>query len=111
MRARVRKAIDGLKPHDREVLVLVYLEQLRPQEVAQIVGASEKAELSLDRCDLRRPTAVVIGNEGRGLRPEVAAACTALVRIPQHGQINSLNAAAAAAVLLYEARRQRGVTE
>jgi RNA polymerase sigma-70 factor (ECF subfamily) len=43
IRARVRKAVDGLKPQDREVLVLVYLEQLRPQEVAQITGASEKA--------------------------------------------------------------------
>jgi 23S rRNA (guanosine2251-2'-O)-methyltransferase len=73
----------------------------------QIIGASEKAAVALDRCDLRAPTALVIGNEGRGLRPEVTAACTTLVRIPQHGQINSLNAAAAAAVLLYEARRQR----
>ncbi|MEX2141717.1 MAG: sigma-70 family RNA polymerase sigma factor [Pirellulales bacterium] len=43
IRARVRQAVDQLKPQDREVLVLIYLEQLRPQEVAQIVGASEKA--------------------------------------------------------------------
>ena len=43
IRARVRAAVDQLKPQDREVLVLIYLEQLRPQEVAQIVGVSEKA--------------------------------------------------------------------
>jgi RNA polymerase sigma-70 factor (ECF subfamily) len=43
IRARVRQAVDQLKPQDREVLVLIYLEQLRPQEVAQITGASEKA--------------------------------------------------------------------
>jgi RNA polymerase sigma-70 factor (ECF subfamily) len=43
IRARVRKAVDRLKSQDREVLVLMYLEQLRPHEVAQIVQVSEKA--------------------------------------------------------------------
>ena len=88
---------------------LVSVLQALGEHGLQIIGASEKAEVPLIQCDLRRPTALVIGNEGRGLRPEVAAACTAHVRIPQHGQINSLNAAAAAAILLYEVRRQQGV--
>jgi 23S rRNA (guanosine2251-2'-O)-methyltransferase len=82
------------------------LRRLR-KEGLQIVGASEKAELPLDHCDLRKPTALLIGNEGRGLSPEVIPLCTTRVRIPQHGQTNSLNAAAAAAILLYETRRQR----
>jgi RNA polymerase sigma-70 factor (ECF subfamily) len=43
VRATVRAAIDRLKPSDREVLVLLYLEQLRPAEVAQIIGINEKA--------------------------------------------------------------------
>jgi tRNA G18 (ribose-2'-O)-methylase SpoU len=49
----------------------------------------------------------VIGNEGTGITPALAARCTELVRIPQYGAIGSLNAAAAAAILFYEARRQR----
>ncbi|MFH1706490.1 MAG: RNA methyltransferase [Planctomycetota bacterium] len=72
-----------------------------------VAGASEKADRSVTGCDLRGPVAVVLGNEGRGLSPEVAALCTAMVRIPQAGQINSLNVAAAAAVLFYEIMRQR----
>jgi RNA polymerase sigma-70 factor (ECF subfamily) len=43
IRTRVREAIDRLKPQDREVLVLIYLEQLRPHEVAQVAQVSEKA--------------------------------------------------------------------
>jgi 23S rRNA (guanosine2251-2'-O)-methyltransferase len=72
-----------------------------------VVGASEKAERTADRYDFRRPTAIVIGNEGTGITPALAARCTELVRIPQYGAIGSLNAAAAAAILFYEARRQR----
>ncbi len=72
-----------------------------------LVGASEKAEVPLTDVDFRRPSAVVIGSEARGIRPALRDACDALVRIPQHGAIGSLNAAAAAAILFYEARRQR----
>jgi 23S rRNA (guanosine2251-2'-O)-methyltransferase len=50
---------------------------------------------------------LVIGAEGKGLRPRVAQACDALVSIPLHGRIESLNAGTAAAVLLFEAARQR----
>ncbi len=72
-----------------------------------LVGASEKAETAVTEFDFRRPAAIVIGSEARGIRPELQDACDALVRIPQHGEIGSLNAAAAAAILFYEARRQR----
>ena len=51
--------------------------------------------------------AFVIGNEGNGLREETAAAADCLVRIPMEGQVESLNAAIAAALFLYEAKRQR----
>jgi 23S rRNA (guanosine2251-2'-O)-methyltransferase len=50
---------------------------------------------------------VVIGAEGKGVRPRVRAACDGLVRIPLGGRIESLNASVAAAVLLFEAVRQR----
>jgi len=51
--------------------------------------------------------AIVLGAEGKGLRPLVKRMCDALVSIPLAGQIESLNVSVAAAVLLYEARRQR----
>ncbi len=57
--------------------------------------------------DLRR-CALVIGSEGRGVRPEVLALCTETLRIPMSPQCESLNAAAAAAVLLWEAYRTEG---
>jgi 23S rRNA (guanosine2251-2'-O)-methyltransferase len=72
-----------------------------------LVGASEKAQTDAADCDLARPLALLIGSETHGLRRELVERCDVLVRIPQHGTIGSLNAAAAAAVLLYEVRRQR----
>lgn len=80
--------------------------QLKASNV-QVIGASATADQDLFRCDLRQPVAFVLGNEGAGLSPAVESQCDSLVRIPQTGAIGSLNVAAAAAVLFYEARRQR----
>ena len=60
------------------------------------------------RTDLTGPAAIVIGNEGEGMGKLVKDSCDVLVSIPMKGQISSLNASAAAAVILYEALRQRG---
>jgi 23S rRNA (guanosine2251-2'-O)-methyltransferase len=79
---------------------------LRRRQVV-VVGASEEADLSLTECDFRRPTALVLGNEGTGIGPELLACCDALARIPLAGPADSLNAAAAAAVFLFEVARQR----
>ena len=57
--------------------------------------------------DLRGALVLVLGSEGRGLRPLVARICDVLVRIPLAGRVRSLNVAAAGAALLYEVRRQR----
>ncbi len=57
--------------------------------------------------DLIRPTAILLGNEGAGLPPEWLAAATQRVTIPTPGPVESLNAAVAASILLYEAARQR----
>lgn len=73
-----------------------------------LIGASEKAEAELPACNLQRPVCIVIGNEGVGIRPTLLARCSDLVRIPQHGQVGSLNAAVAAGIFFYEVRRQRG---
>lgn len=72
-----------------------------------VAGASEKAVQPVAAFDFRGPAAMALGSEGRGLSPAVAALCTMQVRIPQAGHIGSLNVAAAAAVILYEAMRQR----
>lgn len=57
--------------------------------------------------DYRKSTAFLIGNEAKGLREETAACADALIRIPMEGQVESLNAAVASSILLYEAHRQR----
>lgn len=58
-------------------------------------------------CSFAGPTAFLIGNEGNGLSRECADAADAYLRIPMEGQLESLNAAVAAALLMYEAKRQR----
>jgi TrmH family RNA methyltransferase len=58
--------------------------------------------------DLRDPLAIVIGNEGAGLPPEIERSADASILIPLAGRVDSLNAAVAASVLLYEVARQRG---
>jgi len=50
---------------------------------------------------------VVLGGEGKGLRPRVAASCDGLVALPRRGKVESLNVSAAATALLFEAVRQR----
>jgi 23S rRNA (guanosine2251-2'-O)-methyltransferase len=57
--------------------------------------------------DLSGGAAFVFGSEGKGLRPLVRRTCDALVSIPLEGKVESLNVSVAAALLLYEARRQR----
>ena len=72
-----------------------------------IFGAEMNGNTSLYEADLKGPAAIVIGNEGSGMSRLVAETCDFTVSIPMKGKINSLNASAAAAILLYEAVRQR----
>jgi 23S rRNA (guanosine2251-2'-O)-methyltransferase len=72
-----------------------------------IWGADADAEARPWETDLKGPTVLVLGGEGKGLRPRVAAACDGLVALPRHGEIESLNVSAAATALLFEAVRQR----
>ena len=73
----------------------------------RIVGADGDAPLTAREADLRGPLAIVVGSEGQGLGPAIRRRCDLLVRIPMHGQIESLNAAVAGSILLYEASAQR----
>ncbi len=72
-----------------------------------IWGADAAAESPAWEVDLKGPTVLVMGGEGKGLRPRVAAACDGLISLPQRGKVESLNVSAAATALLFEARRQR----
>lgn len=74
---------------------------------AWVYGAAGEGETPYASADLRGRVVLVLGSEGKGLRPRVAASCDALLAIPVRGRIGSLNVAAAAAVLLFEAVRQR----
>ena len=77
----------------------------------RIVGADGDAPLTAREADLRGPIAIVVGSEGAGLGPAVRRRCDLLVRIPMHGRIESLNAAVAGSILLYEAAAQRRLPE
>ena len=72
-----------------------------------VFGTAAGGSVSLYDADLRSPAAIVIGSEGDGMGRLVGECCDFLVSIPMKGRINSLNASAAAAVLLFEALRQR----
>jgi 23S rRNA (guanosine2251-2'-O)-methyltransferase len=70
-------------------------------------GADGDAKLDYRQVDFKGPVVLVMGSEGRGLRPRVASACDALISLPLRGQIESLSVGAAAAVLLYAAAAAR----
>jgi 23S rRNA (guanosine2251-2'-O)-methyltransferase len=70
-------------------------------------GADAEAEQAPWGVDLTGPTVLVLGGEGKGIRPRVASACDGLVALPQRGKVGSLNVSAAATALLFEAVRQR----
>jgi len=82
------------------------LESLK-QDGLWVVGATDDATGSLYAADLRVPLVLVLGAESEGLRRLTRASCDLLVSIPMAGSVSSLNLSTAAAVCLFEARRQR----
>lgn len=82
------------------------LESLK-QDGLWVVGATDDAPGSLYTADLRVPLVLVLGAESEGLRRLTRATCDLLVSIPMAGSVSSLNLSTAAAVCLFEARRQR----
>lgn len=82
------------------------IEDLKKRDI-WVVGTSVDAEMTHDEWDWTRPSALVLGGEGRGLHRLVAENCDVLVKIPMYGKIDSLNVSVAAGVILFEARRQR----
>lgn len=72
-----------------------------------IVGLAPNAPNPWYSFDFTSPVALVVGSEGKGLRPRVSSHCDALVSLPQRGQVESLNVSVAAGIVLYEVVRQR----
>lgn len=72
-----------------------------------VIGIDPAADIDYSKADLKLPTAIVIGSEGKGLSDLVRKRCDYLVSIPMRGRITSLNASVAAALIMYEALRQR----
>lgn len=72
-----------------------------------VIGLAGETKTEYARADLTGPLALVVGNEGKGISRLVREHCDLLIRLPMYGQINSLNAAVAGSIALYEALRQR----
>ncbi len=96
-----------------------WIELTRHRDAAEMVGGLRERGMQIlctgldddarpvNECDFTRPTAVILGNEHRGVDPELDALVPERVYIPMQGMVQSLNVSVAAAVLLYEAWRQR----
>lgn len=83
-----------------------FLDELKEKGVKTYAAHLEGSN-NYDEEDYRGACAFLIGNEGNGLRPEVADRADIRIKIPMQGQVESLNAAIASAILMYEVSRQR----
>ncbi|HEX5849124.1 MAG TPA: 23S rRNA (guanosine(2251)-2'-O)-methyltransferase RlmB [Rubrobacter sp.] len=103
------KASAGASEHvrvARETNLKRAIEEMK--EAGLWVYAAEGNGAAYPQLDLTGPVGLVFGSEGRGVRRLVREACDGTVAIPMLGNVGSLNVSVAAAVLLYEVRRQRG---
>jgi 23S rRNA (guanosine2251-2'-O)-methyltransferase len=105
----VSKASAGAMEHmafARVSNLVASLERLKKNGL-WIVGTDARSATPVDRADLNVGMALVVGGEGKGMRPLVRRTCDLLVAVPQNSQVESLNASVAAAIVLYEVTRQR----
>jgi 23S rRNA (guanosine2251-2'-O)-methyltransferase len=105
----VSKASAGAMEHilvTRVTNLVSTIKELKKKGV-WVIGTDKAANQSLFNTDLTCSLGFVIGGEEKGIRPLVSKHCDLLIRIPQTGQIDSLNASVAGALVMYEAFRQR----
>ena len=105
----VSRSSAGALEHVRlsRVTNMVNTMKILKKEGLWIAGIDRSADGSIFTCDMKEFNAVVVGGEGKGIRPLVKKHCDKLLSIPQTGLIDSLNASVAGAVVMYEAFRQR----
>ena len=108
--AAAAKASAGATEHVPVAVVGNLVGALQQLQAAGIwvVGLAADGETRYDTFDFTVPVAMVVGAEGEGMRQLTRRHCDSVVSLPLAGRVSSLNAAAAAAVLLYEVARQRG---
>lgn len=109
----VVRASAGAVEHVRVAVVknlARYLEEVKSPTLWAWAATGE-ADTTMWDADLSGGVALVFGAEGKGIRPLVRRMCDDAVRIPLSGQVESLNVSVAAALLLYEARRQRAASD
>lgn len=82
------------------------LHELAERKIRTVAAVAAQGS-ALSGCDLTQPIAILIGNEGAGIAPSLLSRADARVTIPMPGPVESLNAAIAGSILLYEAARQR----
>ncbi len=107
--AAVRKVASGSAERVPFITVTNLARTLRQlkDEGVWLIGAAGETKTGLYEQDLTGPIAIVMGGEEKGMRRLTREQCDAIVAIPMQGEIESLNVSVAAAVCLYEARRQR----
>jgi 23S rRNA (guanosine2251-2'-O)-methyltransferase len=105
----VSKASAGAIEHVRMIRITNMVDTIKvlKQQGVWVVGLDKGADKTVYSSDLTGSVAIIIGGEEKGIRPLVKKNCDFLVSIPQMGQVNSLNASVAAAIVMYEAFRQR----
>jgi len=84
------------------------MERLREKGI-WLVGAEGEGDGLFWEFDYTQPVGIVLGSEGKGLRPLVRKSCDRVLSIPMGGQVNSLNVASAASVFFFEVLRQRRI--
>lgn len=107
--ATVVKSAAGATEHlliAQETNLTRTIEYLKKQQI-WVVGLAGEAQTLYTQADLTGPLALVVGNEGKGISRLVREHCDLLIKLPMYGHINSLNAAVAGSIALYEALRQR----
>ncbi len=107
--AAVHKGSAGALEHSKVARVTNLKQTLEvfKKENLWVVGLTMEAEQPIYELDLCQPIALVVGGEARGIRPAVKQSCDLIAAIPQKGGFDSLNAATAGGMALYEAVRQR----
>jgi 23S rRNA (guanosine2251-2'-O)-methyltransferase len=107
--ATVVKTSAGATEHlliAQETNITRVIEYLKKQNI-WVIGLAGEARTLYTDADLTGPLALVVGNEGKGISRLVREHCDLLVKLPMHGYVNSLNAAIAGSIAVYEALRQR----
>jgi 23S rRNA (guanosine2251-2'-O)-methyltransferase len=108
--ARTSAGASSHMPISRVTNIAQTLDELKSHGV-WVIGSDAAGEKPYFDADYRGPTALVVGNEGRGIRRLVKEKCDFLVKIPMYGRLESLNASVSGALLMFEAARVRHGSE